>query len=236
MALRDQPYLPLYVQDFMTDEKLAECSAEATGVYIRLMCLMHKSEQYGCVLLKQKDKQASEQVSNFAYKVAKHLPYPLPVIERSIKELVEEGVLTVDGDCLFQKRMVKDCEISNKRALAGKRGGKKTQEFASKFAQAKTQANTENEYVIENEYVSIQGGKGGFQKPTIEEVSDYCRERGNKVDPQQWLDHYIANGWKVGRNPMKDWKATVRNWEKNRMGFTSPPLQATEATQKHRVL
>ena len=43
MALRDQPYLPLYVQDFLTDEKLAECSAMATGVYIRLMCIMHKS-------------------------------------------------------------------------------------------------------------------------------------------------------------------------------------------------
>ena len=44
MALRDQPYIPLYVQDFMTDEKLSECSAESTGVYIRVMCIMHKSQ------------------------------------------------------------------------------------------------------------------------------------------------------------------------------------------------
>ncbi len=54
MALRNQPYFPLYVQDFLTDEKLAECSAESTGVYIRLMCILHKSEEYGCILLKTK--------------------------------------------------------------------------------------------------------------------------------------------------------------------------------------
>ena len=47
MALRDQPYIPLYVQDFMTDEKLNECSAATTEVYIRLMCVMHKSEKIG---------------------------------------------------------------------------------------------------------------------------------------------------------------------------------------------
>ena len=46
MSLRNQPYIPLYVQDFMTDERLNECSAAANGVYIRLMCLMHKSEEY----------------------------------------------------------------------------------------------------------------------------------------------------------------------------------------------
>jgi hypothetical protein len=61
MALRDQPYFPLYVRDFLTDEKLAECSAQATGVYIRLLCLMHKSEHYGKILLRQKSRQIEQQ-------------------------------------------------------------------------------------------------------------------------------------------------------------------------------
>lgn len=59
-----------------------------------------------------------------------------------------------------------------------------------------------------------------FKKPTLEEVREYCRERGNKVDPQQWMDHYTSNGWKVGKNPMKDWKAAIRTWEKNSYGTT----------------
>lgn len=50
--------------------------------------------------------------------------------------------------------------------------------------------------------------------PTLEEVKAYCKERGNKVDPERWFDYYTSNGWKVGRAPMKDWKASVRNWER----------------------
>lgn len=57
-----------------------------------------------------------------------------------------------------------------------------------------------------------------FQKPTIEEISAYCAERNNNVDSQKFFDYYEANGWKVGRNPMKDWKACVRTWERNNFG------------------
>ena len=124
MALRNQPYLPLYVQDFLTDEKLIECSAESTGVYIRLLCIMHKSDEYGKVLLKQKDKQTPKPLKNFASKVAKLMPYPLEIIERSLDELVSERVLSINGDYLYQKRMVRDNEISLKRAKAGEKGSK----------------------------------------------------------------------------------------------------------------
>ena len=58
-----------------------------------------------------------------------------------------------------------------------------------------------------------------FVAPSIEEVAEYCRERQNNVDPQKFVDYYTANGWQVGRNKMKDWKAAVRNWERN--GFSS---------------
>ncbi|MCL4193867.1 MAG: hypothetical protein KJZ87_19165 [Thermoguttaceae bacterium] len=54
-----------------------------------------------------------------------------------------------------------------------------------------------------------------FVEPTVEEVRAYCHERGNAVDPQRFIDHYTANGWRVGKNPMRDWKAAIRTWEKN---------------------
>ncbi len=53
-----------------------------------------------------------------------------------------------------------------------------------------------------------------FVKPTVEDVQAYCQERGNNVDPQLFFDHYEANGWMVGKTAMKDWKASVRTWEK----------------------
>lgn len=62
--------------------------------------------------------------------------------------------------------------------------------------------------------------KARFQPPTIEEVSSYCLERKKGVDPQKWFDHYTSNGWKVGKNSMKDWHAAVRTWEKNEYGST----------------
>lgn len=57
-----------------------------------------------------------------------------------------------------------------------------------------------------------------FRPPTLEEVKAYCTERNNAVDPQHFIDYYTANGWKVGKNAMKDWKAAVRTWESNGYG------------------
>ena len=53
-----------------------------------------------------------------------------------------------------------------------------------------------------------------FRPPTVDEVRAYCQERGNSVDPEQFIDFYTSKGWIVGKNKMKDWKASVRTWEK----------------------
>jgi hypothetical protein len=67
-----------------------------------------------------------------------------------------------------------------------------------------------------------------FQKPKLEEVRAYCKERGNTVDPLKWLAFYESNGWRVGRNPMKNWKAAIVTWEgrdnfRNGNGHVQPP-------------
>ena len=54
-----------------------------------------------------------------------------------------------------------------------------------------------------------------FTPPTLEEVTAYCIERNNSVDPQHFIDYYTSNGWLVGKNKMKDWKAAIRTWERN---------------------
>ena len=62
---------------------------------------------------------------------------------------------------------------------------------------------------------SICKPKKRFAIPTINEVEQYCKERQNGIDQQRFIDYYTSNGWKVGKSPMKDWKAAVRTWEKN---------------------
>ena len=64
----------------------------------------------------------------------------------------------------------------------------------------------------------------GFKKPTIDEVRAYCRERMNMVDADKWYDYYTSNGWKVGKNPMKNWKAAVRTWEKSGYNNAKPQM------------
>ena len=55
-----------------------------------------------------------------------------------------------------------------------------------------------------------------FIKPTVEDIEKYCDEKGIfGFDAQKFIDYYDSNGWKVGRNPMKDWRATVRTWVRN---------------------
>ena len=54
-----------------------------------------------------------------------------------------------------------------------------------------------------------------FIPPSLEEVKAYCKERENRVDPERFIAFYTSNGWRVGKNPMKNWKAAVINWEKN---------------------
>src|SRR5690349_21170101 len=122
MALRDQPYLPLYVDDFANDEKLKECSASSIGVYIYLMCVMHKSEPYGNILLKQKYKQDPDIIKCFAAQLTKQMPFDFHTVTKSLAELLHEKVLVMESDMLIQKRMVRDNKLSEVRAQAGKTG------------------------------------------------------------------------------------------------------------------
>jgi len=64
-----------------------------------------------------------------------------------------------------------------------------------------------------------------FTPPTLDEVKAYCKERGNHVDPERWHDYYSSNGWKVGKNPMKDWKAAVRTWERDDKAKTGAKIK-----------
>ena len=111
-------------------------------------------------------------------------------------------------------------DTSARKAASGKAGG-------SKQNGSKTEANRkqsgrekegekekEGEIEIENECYTRTPARR-FAPPTLDEVTAYCLERGNAVDPQRFVSFYESNGWKVGKNPMKDWKAAVRTWERD---------------------
>jgi hypothetical protein len=61
----------------------------------------------------------------------------------------------------------------------------------------------------------------GFTRPSLDEVRTYCESRSNGINAEAFIDYYTSNGWRVGRNAMKDWKAAVRQWERNRKPVAS---------------
>ncbi len=61
---------------------------------------------------------------------------------------------------------------------------------------------------------SVAASNSRFTKPTVDEIAAYCSERKNNVDPQAFFDFYESKGWRVGNQAMKDWRASVRTWER----------------------
>jgi hypothetical protein len=69
----------------------------------------------------------------------------------------------------------------------------------------------------EEEQEEEQEQEKRFQKPTIEDVKTYMKEQGMNDISERWMSHYESNGWLVGKNKMKDWKASVRTWKLNNL-------------------
>lgn len=71
-----------------------------------------------------------------------------------------------------------------------------------------------------NEYININNnslyikGSSRFQKPTLEDIRQYCQEKELNVDAEQFFNFYESKGWVVGKSPMKNWRAAVCTWSK----------------------
>lgn len=88
--------------------------------------------------------------------------------------------------------------------------------------------NKNNNKEINN--INIIYKEKNFKKPTLEEVEEYCKERNNNINAQKFIDFYESKGWKVGKTPMKDWKACIRTWEGN--NFNKPTNVVNELPER----
>ena len=87
------------------------------------------------------------------------------------------------------------------------------------------------DFVIEGVFDKKTGcERAVFRKPTVDEVKSYCLERKNAIDPEKWFNYYESNGWRVGKNPMKDWKAAVRVWERKNKPKEEPTVLVEEGS------
>lgn len=90
---------------------------------------------------------------------------------------------------------------------------------------------TDTDTVIEKESVKRKTTRTAFAPPTITDVQNYADSNGYKLDAERFVDYYSSKGWTVGKSPMKDWRAAVRNWAKN---DRASPAKNTFTNFEHR--
>ena len=194
-------------------------------------------ESWGAAIEKMSNEQAGELIKAiYAYQKDPDAVPEDPALA-FVFELIKQQL---DADSQRYK------EACAARSEAGKKGGrpktnasdkkqmvseesKKSKCFSEKAKKA------DNEYDNDLKENTLEGVKEKrFAPPTLQEVKDYCLKMGyTHVDAERFIDYYTSNGWMVGKNRMKDWKAAVRNWDRREK---NPQRQdgAAEVAKKNR--
>ena len=187
---------------------------------------------------------------DFASELALDIDEELCDVEVTVSFLLSRGILvqcnTAEWEVLTAKEMTgSECESARRvRKLRQK------EQLALQSNGDVTSCNTEIDIEIEkskSKNKSKNNGTTRFVKPTIEELSAYALEIDYNLDPQAFMDYYDGNGWMVGKNHMKDWKAAVRTWKRraierglntraNRPEPTEPDITPEQAAEARRIL
>lgn len=125
------------------------------------------------------------------------------------------------------KRIKNEAEANDKQNESKTEANDKQNESKTEAIKHETQDIKHETLNMKHEAVKETDAKASakkFKKPTVEEVRTYCLERHNSVDPEAFVDFYESKGWKVGDQPMKDWRACVRTWERSesRQTYSKP--------------
>lgn len=186
IKMAKDPAFLFYPQDFITGTMFF--TDEQIGIYIKLLCAQH---QHGGLINKV----------TFNQIVKSH-----EIIKNKFVES-EEGFY---NERLMNEMIKRNNKSNNLSANALKRWNKQKECKSNAIASSLNMPiENENEIYINKEKVSK------FKKPSLEEVRQYCAERNKGVDAERWFNYYESNGWQIGKNKMKNWKAAVHTWEKN---------------------
>ena len=167
---------------------------------------------------------------DFASELALDLDEKEENVQITVQYLLKSGLLEMCSDEEYYLPDAKD-NTGTETAVASRvrrhREKQKALHCNADVTQMKQLCNGEKEKEKEKEKdrdidssASTTTKRKRFEKPTLSEIEQYCIERNNNVNAEQFFDYYESNGWKVGKNAMKDWKACVRTWERN--GYDKP--------------
>ena len=145
-----------------------------------------------------------------------------------IQNFIGKGSTEADRQRLYDRRI---SEERKQKKLTQSRNLEEILKKSTPEIEIELEKDIEIEKEIHSSAKSTTTKRKRFEKPTISEIKEYCIERGNKVDAQHFFDYYESNGWRVGKNSMKNWQAAVRTWEKNSYTNTTKQTKKTNTEQ-----
>ena len=129
-----------------------------------------------------------------------------------IQNFIGKGSTEADRQRLYDRRI---SEERKQNKLTQSRNLEEICKKSTPEIEIELEKDIEIEKEIDSSAKSTTTKRKRFEKPTLSQITQYCLERNNNVNAEQFYDYYESNGWKVGKNAMKDWKACVRTWERN---------------------
>jgi predicted phage replisome organizer len=129
-----------------------------------------------------------------------------------IQNFIGKGSTEADRQRLYDRRI---SEERKQNKLTQSRNLEEICKKSTPEIEIELEKDTEIEKEIHSSAKSTTTKRKRFEKPTISDIEQYCIERNNNVNAEQFFDYYESNGWRVGKNSMKDWKAAVRTWERS---------------------
>jgi len=218
------------VTDVFDDEKilLIESMPDANAIIVcwfKLLCLAGKQNNHGVFLMNDRIAYTDEMLATIFRMPVNTVRMALATFEEFEMIVRIDGVITIPKwdkhqslDAYERKKERDRNRIREKRAQQKALvAGLSPDTSADTSADVASLEEEKKEIRIEEDKKESMADKppraSRFTPPTLEEVKAYCKERGNSVDPQRFIDFYSSKGWMVGKNKMKDWQAAVRGWE-----------------------
>ena len=209
------------VTDIFDDEKilLIETLPEADSVIViwfKLLCLAGKQNNSGVFTLNGKIPYTDKMFATIFRRKE-------TIVQLALQTFVNFGMIEIINDTItipnWGKHQALDKIEAKNEYMRLYMQGYRQKQIGKANSKANSKANVSSaEVELYKEELYKQDNKKmcHFTPPTLDEIKAYCTDRKNKVDAERFIDFYTSKGWLVGKNPMKDWKACIRTWEKER--------------------
>lgn len=219
--MKKLPAFQFYPGDWRKDPGIQSLDYETRGIWFEMILFMHESERRGLLLLNgaAPDEEALARMLGIGSSKMRELK----------AKLLASGVASIElkTGAIMNRRMFNLHEV---RSKAGSIGGSKAQaKLKQTFKQnirPSSSSSTSSSKDLKDKRL------GAFAPPSQEEVRSYMK---NDLEAAKFFDYFTANGWRAGRNPMKNWQAASRNWirqSQQRSGFNNHSAKHLEQSRR----